>query len=73
MLHVCFLKPPIPGTAEPKRPYPLREGAFDARTALIDFLALRTRIPRPRGLQCLPLVLGVELMLVVYPYLADNP
>src|SRR2546427_12621441 len=61
MLQVRFLKPPVLGTTQPKRPYPLREGAFDPRTALIDFLTRGTRIPRPRGLQRLPLVLGVEL------------
>src|SRR5262249_42003778 len=61
MLQVRFLEPPIPGMAEPKRSYPLREGPFDTRTALVAFLALRTRIPRPRSLQRLPLVLGVEL------------
>ena len=51
MLQVCFLKPPLPGTAEPKRPDPLREGAFDARTALIDVFERVGVLVLPHGLR----------------------
>src|SRR5262249_19685363 len=58
MVHVGLRQAPVPGPAQAKGADPLRQRPFDARSPLIELLALCAGRPGLRRLQRLVLVLG---------------